>query len=1209
MYPELQKKDAANIFELLAAAANTFGDKIFLKYEENYIVREKTYRETYEDSRKIAARTAEAAAKIGHRLHAALLGKTGYEYLVSMFGILGGGGVAIPLDTQLSKDNMIKNLNKADTDVLFYDWSNRSEVTYIMEHCKSIKKFICLQDLKKSETVYSILNEDCIDFELPQIDPNECALIIFTSGTTGDAKGVMLSHANEIDNTFCADEPNEPVEQYNEVLLNVLPIHHIFCFNCDFLMSMRYGSTVCLCRDLKKMMHSLLLFRPTFTRMVPMMAKALINRFAITKKQNPDLSVEELKEMVWGKELVRIGTGGGYLAPELAQKFLDLGILIGQGYGMSECAPKIATPDYERPEKVSSVGRLVRGCEARVQDGEVQVKSPSVMLGYYKDAERTEEVFTEDGFLRTGDLGYIDDEGFLYLTGRKKNLIIFDNGENVSPEEIENTFDGEPLIADILVYGKNNKIAAEVYPNFEYASANGIDDIIAEVNSIVTEHNASLPTYSQIAEVSVRKNPFEKTASKKIIREKFFKDKEDAQTKAQTVTKPQTELQKQILDIVSQVLGNDVIGIDDDLHDLGLDSMGSVMLIEDLESKLGRAITFNELSTHRTIAQIELFFIENEGKPQIDYSPRAEYPLTPIQNYFGYVIRGNTTGNLPFTFELHKDIDLEKLKEAIEDVVDAHPALKGMIRPGETRYLRLFRDDDAKPDIQIEKLSDLEWETRVHEIIEPFRYDGKDKLYHIRLFETETTKYMIFDVSHIMGDGITMNILLDDVNKRYMGLPVDQEKYSYYEYILDYNEAMKQGAGKKALQYYDELLEGATFERSILNRKEKKDLKVEENGSIRKRFDLLNKKKIMYFCKKMGISENVLFYTAFNYCAGLFSDEKETVTCSIHSGRTDGRYRRTAGPFFRTYYCRYDIIPHETVPELLRRTGLQIMDTMQCDISVARQGEMFFQYQGEIININEVGGLPAKRLHPQLDSLPFHLQVMTDSKGYYTELRFWKNRFDKEMLERFLICYEHIVKAMLDERSARMLKHHIPEEMFPMHFSVSAKELNDEAGTKILKNVPDDARVMVYVLDERYNKKPTGAWGRLYIRDYEPEVIVDEIAYPYQKGVSLYDTGITARILPDGRIDFLENSGRMVLTDGAKGRQYYNLGALEKMVSAMGSVDGCHAKMVYDDETGGTKLELDIEVSRNTFIDRIRSVTEENFGEQLIPAVVKIISK
>lgn len=1206
----MKQNEVKNIFELLKRGAETFGDKVFIRSEWNRVVYEKTYAQTYAESVKVAKWAAAESKALGHRLRAAVLGKTSYEYLAAMFGILGGNGVAIPLDTQLSKENMIKNLTKADTDVLFYDWEFRSQVTYIMERCQSIKKFICLQNIKGSDSIISILSADAPDVPLPEIDANDCALIIFTSGTTGDAKGVMLSHANEIDNAFAADEPNEPISQYNEVLLNVLPIHHVFCFNCDFLMAIRFGSTVCLCRDLKKMMSCIEVFRPTFIRMVPMMAKALINRFNIAQKQNPDKSVDEIKDMVWGSQLLRIGTGGGYLAPELAQKFIDIGIKIGQGYGMSECAPKIAAPDYDRTEKVSSVGRLVRGCEVRIEDGEIQVKSPSVMLGYYKDEERTAEAFTEDGWLRTGDLGHLDEDGFLYLTGRKKNLIIFENGENVSPEAIENTFDGELLIADILVYGKDNKIAAEVYPNFEYASVNGITDIIAEVNEIVARHNETLPTYSQIASVTVRRNPFEKTSSKKIVREKFFEAKESAAEKAKNAAKPETELQRQIFDLITQVIGNDSIGIDDDLQDAGLDSLGTVMLVEDFEAKLGRAITFNDISTHRTIRQLEEFFLDEEEKPAIDYTPRPVYPLTAMQMYFGYVIRGNTTGNLPFSFKLHDDIDLVKLKAAIEDVIDAHPGLKGQIKPGENKYLALFRDDSRKIDIPIIKLSEMEWETIRHELVVPFRYSPDDgDLFHIRLYQTEKAKYMLFDVSHIMGDGMTMNILLDDVNNRYMGLPVEKEKYSFYEYIIDYLENAKKGVKKRDCQYYDELLKGTSLSRSLLNKKDKESLKNEENGVIRKRFDMLNKKKILYFSKKNGVSENVLFLTAFNYCVGLFSDEKEMFTCSIHSGRTDGRYTRTAGPFFLTYFCRYNVVPHETVPELLRRTGLQIMDTMQCSTSVPREGEMFFQYQGEIINIDRVGGLPAERLHPQLDSLPFHMQVMTDDKGYFVELRFWKNRFDKDMLERFLICYENVVKAMLEEKSARMLKHHIPEEMFPMGFSVSAGELNAEAGGKILKNVPDDAPVKVYVLDERYSKKPTGAWGRLYIQDYEPEEIVDVITYPYDKNKTLYDTGITARILPDGRVDFLENSGRTVLTDGSKGRRYYNLGELEKALSGMKNIEKCRAYMVYNAEDGDMKLAMDIETSQDSFINRIRSYTEENFGEQLIPAVVNIISK
>ncbi len=1197
----MKLSETKTLYDLLENAGRLYGDKVFLKYEIEEEVFEKTYAEFVIDAKKTASFVKEKKEENGGKIHAALLGRNSYEYLCSLMGTVSAGGVAIPLDVQLSNEELVKNLSKADTDILFYDWEFSSQASYIMEHCDCISHYICLQEMKGYENIFKIFEQyDGTGF-VSDVTPESVALIIFTSGTTGDAKGVMLSHANEVMNTFASD--NEKCE--DEVILGLLPIHHVFCINCDVFMVIRYGNTLCICKDLKWMLRDLHIFEPTYMRVVPMMAKSLLNRMSITRIQNPEMTIDEVRESVLGSKLTTIASGGGYLSKDIAMKFREYGVKIAQGYGMSECSPKISVPDYDRVDKLDSVGFLVRECEVRIVDGEIRVKSPCVMLGYYKDEEKTRETITEDGWLCTGDLGYLDEDGFLYLTGRKKNLIILANGENVSPEGIENLFDEDPIVTDILVFSQDEKIVAEVYPNFEYAQVNGIDDIEGEVKRVVEKHNETLPTYSKIFNVTVRKHPFKKTSSKKIIRSEYFSDKKQADEKSKSVKKPENELQQSLYDLVKAIIGNDSFGIDENLFEQGLDSLGSFMLIEDLQSKLDRVISYNELMTENTIEKLERFFLEKDEAPKIDYTPRKEYPLTAMQMYFGYIIRGNTTGNLPFTFKLDDSIDLERLQTAIVEVLDAHPGVKGKIY-ADGGWLKLFRDDERKIEIPIEKLSEAEWEKRKEEILVPFAYTKEDDLFHIRLFQTETSKYMLFDVSHIMGDGMTMNILLEDLNNRYLGRPIEKETYTFFEYIIDDAERVKNGVRKKNIQYYDELLKGIRLSRSVLNKKEKEDLSHEVNGVIRKTFDKLVKKEILYFCKKNGISENVLFLTAFNYTVSVFSDEKDLFTNSIHSGRTDGRWRRLAGPLFLTYFSRYNVIPHETTVDLLKRSGRQIMDTMKCEISVPREGEMFFQYQADIISIPEIGGAPAEQVHLQLDSLPFHMQVMTTDKGYYTELRYWKNRFDESLLSVFLTCYENVLWAMTKERSARRLKKHMPEEVFPKHYKVKVKDLAEEAQEKFFADLDENEYVKAYVLDEHYYKKPFGAWGRLYIMDQEPIHFEETINYPEQRGHILYDTGITARILPDGRIDFLENSGRTVLTDGAKGRRYYDLGALEKTLSPVEKVKGVHAYLVYDNEANEMRLEMDVDTVQNSFINQLRTVAGENLGQQMVPTVVNL---
>lgn len=1170
----ITKNNIHTLYDLLETAAVDYENHVFLRYEKDGIIYEKGYRTFAMDTRAVTAWTAHKNQEAGRKLHVALIGKCSYEYLTVLMGVANAGSIAVPLDVQLSKEGLEENLKRAEVDLLFFDYDYLSEAEYLKEHCDNIQGIICIQQRRSHFSTPQIHREYRTPAFDVEINPDDCALVIFTSGTTGHGKGVMLSHANLLDNLFSSDDGQE-------TCLSILPIHHVFCISGDLLLTLRYGSTLCLCDDVTKFLYYIDLYQPTMMRIVPMMAKMLLNRVAIIARKFPDKDLEYLKAQIMGSRLHKIVSGGGYLSETLAKGLAELGVVTGQGYGMSECAPKISSPDYGNMDKLASVGKPVRGCQIRFVDGEIQVKSPSVMMGYINDPELTAEALTEDGWLCTGDLGYMDEDGFLYLNGRKKNLIILSNGENVSPELIENVFDGERLIQDIIAFGEGDSIAAEVYPNFEYAQVHGIQDIQAAVDQIVAKHNEELPSYAKISHCSVRKQPFKKTSSKKIIRDIYFENKKETTEKKAGYMKPSTELQKELYDIVLEVIGADAIGVDMNLYQAGLDSLTSVMLIEEIQERLSVNISLTELMDSNTILKLEAICLEKQAQGQTSYEVRPVYPLTNMMMYFAYIIPGNTTGNLPFAYRLDPEVDLDRLKNAFSRLFEVHPILKAVIKPTEQKYYAVFRDDARAMDIPVYRWSEKQVEHEMQGMLAAFRYREDDNLVHIALAETEAYKYMFFDVAHLIGDGITMNVLMEDLTKLYNGENVEKETYTFYDYILDAKASEDAGVRSKDSAAVDELMKGHHMSRTILTRHDHQNCEKGIYASIRRRLDRIVRKQLLYYCKMNNVSENALFLSAFNYTISLFSDEQDVFVNSIHSGRTDGRWARMAGCLFKTYLCRYKRTAHEKVDELITKTGKQIMNTMKNYTPVSRMGDMFLQYQGDILTVPTPGNTPGERMHClQLDSLPFHMQIMYDEEGFYTELRYWENRFDRECLEIFLTCYEEIVRAMLEETSVRRLKYHLPEEVYPKHFRVKGQDLNAEAGYDLLPGIEQGRRVKVYILDEGYKKKPYGAWGPLFVMDYEPDRIEEVIENPYGPG-TLYGTGETARILPDGTVDFMEVKGREIVTDGIKGRIFTDLNITRDALTSCPEIEKADAYLAYNIESNEMNLYADIVLKKD----------------------------
>lgn len=500
-----------NIKQLVDFAASKYKNKDFCRF----IAYNKVCCKSFEEFRND---TAAFSNFIRHnndsKQHIAFLGKTSYEYIVSLTGMINSGNVVVPFSPDISVEEASFLFEDADIDVIYHDNELTEKVRMILEQCPFIKNSVSLGDTaffnkifnQYSDPAYSHLSDT-------EINNDDTALIIYTSGTTGTKKGVMLSNRNLAANSTYDTYAMEG----HDVSFSILPMHHIFCYSCDVLKTLYDGGTLCLNGNLADMYINFLRFEPTVMRIVPAVCKSLLTRIRIAEKRNPSLSKREAAETVTGKNLRRLIAGSAFLSSSLIDEFKQYGITARQGYGMSECSPRITTADFSDNCKYSN-GIITGVDEVRVQDGEIQVRGPSVMKGYYKRPEETAASFTEDGFLCTGDTGYIED-GHIYLSGRKKNIIILSNGENISPEEIENKFADDPYIKEIIVFADNDKICAEILPAEESTEK----DIEASVKNI---NIASSPD-RQISEIHLRSIPFEKTATGKIKRHEFAYKKEE----------------------------------------------------------------------------------------------------------------------------------------------------------------------------------------------------------------------------------------------------------------------------------------------------------------------------------------------------------------------------------------------------------------------------------------------------------------------------------------------------------------------------------------------------------------------------------------------------------------------------------------------------------------------------------------------------------
>lgn len=499
----------STIYEIVEQASEEFGygDAIRYKVSKNEI-ESKTYAQLKQDSDRFSC-ILETLGEQGS--HVAITGMTSYPWLVAYLGTVNGAGVAVPLDVSLPTEEMCELIDRADATVFVLDEIRSDVAAIVKERCPKLRHLILMQKEASDENALSFgqLMRETQGVCETRPKPDELCTIMFTSGTTGKSKGVMLTHRNLAENATCLDMKIPK----RTVILSVLPIHHAYCLTMDFLKGMSLGSIICLNDSLMRVAKNIKLFAPNMILMVPLMIETMAKKL----EDAAGLPAEIVKKEVFGEQFHTICSGGAYLNPAYIDMFAQYGITILQGYGMTECAPVISTTVSWNVRK-DAVGQLIPNCEAKTVEEELWVRGSSVMAGYYKMPEETAQTLTADGWLRTGDLGYVDKDGFVYLIGRKKNLIITKNGENVSPEELENKIGEHRLVQEILVRESEGVIEAEIFPDYEYAKKKEITDISAILQSVIDEYNQSAPAYKRVYRMKVRETEFEKTPSKKIKR-------------------------------------------------------------------------------------------------------------------------------------------------------------------------------------------------------------------------------------------------------------------------------------------------------------------------------------------------------------------------------------------------------------------------------------------------------------------------------------------------------------------------------------------------------------------------------------------------------------------------------------------------------------------------------------------------------------------
>lgn len=535
---------------------------------------------------------------------AAIFCENRFEWVYAFYSVWMKQAVAVPIDFMSSADDVAFILNDCKPEVIYYSNGTKEVLEKAIELLNHNIQKINLDEVKIKDSNNTVL--------FPEPDPNQTAVIIYTSGTTGSPKGVMLSYDNLLVNIEAVTN-DVNIYTSEDRLMVLLPLHHIFPLMGTMIIPLSVGGTIVFSpsmasEDIMATLQqgiTIIIGVPRLYNLIRKGIRDKINKsgvarllFRIAEKKNSLTFSRKIFGSVqrkFGGKIKYMVSGGAALDKEVAKDYLTLGFEILEGFGMTECAPMIT---FTRPGKVmpGSAGQPLKVNEVKVIDGEIVNRGRNVMQGYYNRPEETAAIL-KDGWLYTGDLGYLDEEDRIFITGRKKEIIVLSNGKNINPEEIENKIlSMTEVITEIGVFEKADMLHAVIYPDYQKAKQLGIDNVEEMIKwGVIDRYNQSVTPYKKVMKFSLTKEPLPRTRLLKLKRFLLPQLEQISKEKVESITEPNFQEYILIKEFLQQQKETTVHPSDHLEIDLGLDSLDKVNLGVYLESNFGIKYTEADL--------------------------------------------------------------------------------------------------------------------------------------------------------------------------------------------------------------------------------------------------------------------------------------------------------------------------------------------------------------------------------------------------------------------------------------------------------------------------------------------------------------------------------------------------------------------------------------------------------------------------------------